>query len=150
MSRKHLVTALLPLVLLGACESSPSKEDIGMATGAVLGGVLGHQIGHGGGNTIATVGGAALGAFLGSRIGRGMDREDQSKAAAALEHSPDDRSTSWRNPNTGQIYSVTPTRTYESESGPCREFTTTTEIDGREEVVHGTACRQPDGSWRAS
>ena len=95
MSRKYLVTALLALLFLGACESNPSKEDIGMATGAVLGGVLGHQIGSGSGNTIATIGGAALGAFLGSRIGRSMDRDDQRKTAAALESSPDKRATTW-------------------------------------------------------
>ena len=120
-----------------------------MVTGAVVGGVLGHQIGHGSGNTVATIGGAALGAFLGSRIGRSTDREDQRKAAHAHEVAPDNRSTAWRNPNTGQIYSVTPTRTYGSVSSPCRDFTTTTELEG-EEVVHGTACRQSDGSWKTS
>ncbi|HEX5769261.1 MAG TPA: RT0821/Lpp0805 family surface protein [Burkholderiales bacterium] len=150
MSCKHLVTALLALVFLGACESNPSKEDIGMATGAVLGGVIGHQFGSGSGNTIATIGGAALGAFVGSRIGRSMDRDDQRKTAAALESSPDNRATTWKNPNTGQNYTVTPTRTYEGASGPCREFKSTTVIDAREEVVHGTACRQPDGSWKAA
>jgi hypothetical protein len=30
-----------------------------------------------------------------SRIGRSMDRDDERKAAAALERSPDDRATSW-------------------------------------------------------
>jgi surface antigen len=150
MSRSYFITALLALAFLGACESNPSKEDIGMITGAVLGGVLGHQVGNGSGRTAATIGGAALGAFLGSRIGRSMDREDQRKAAHALEVAPDGRSTAWRNPNTGQIYSVTPTRTYGSASSPCRDFTTTTEIESREEVVHGMACRQPDGSWKVS
>jgi surface antigen len=148
--RKHFLALLAALPLLGACESNPSKQDIGMATGAILGGVLGHQVGHGAGRTVATIGGAALGAFLGSNIGRKMDRDDQNKAFQALERSPDGRSTSWRNPNNDQIYSVTPTRTYEGGSGPCRDFTTVTEIDGREETVHGTACRQPDGTWRAA
>lgn len=150
MKRKHLVATLLALPFLGACETPPSKENIGMATGAVLGGVLGHQVGSGSGRTIATVGGAALGAFLGNRIGRNMDHNDQRKTAEALERSPNDRSTTWRNPDTGQIYSITPTRTYASSSGPCRDFTTVTEIDGREEVVHGTACRQLDGTWKAA
>ena len=150
MSRHCLVSTLLALAFLGACDSNPSKEDMGMVTGAVLGGVLGHQVGHGSGNAIATIGGAALGGYLGSRVGRNMDRDDQRNAAAALERSPDDRSTAWRNPNNGRIYSVTPTRTYQGAPGPCRDFTTTTEIGGREEVVHGTACRQPDGSWKTS
>ena len=150
MIRKHFLALLAALPLLGACETNPSKQDIGMATGAILGGVLGNQVGHGAGRTVATIGGAALGAFLGSNIGKKMDHEDQLKASRALERSPDGRSSSWRNPNNGQIYSVTPTRTYDGPSGPCREFTTVTEIDDREEVVHGTACRQPDGSWRAA
>jgi surface antigen len=151
MSRKYLVTALLLVFFLGACESSPpSKEDIGMVSGAILGGVLGHQVGNGSGKTVATIGGAALGAFIGSGIGRNMDRDDQRKVTQTLETSPDNRAITWRNPNTGQSYSVTPTRTYESASGPCRDFNTTAMIDGREEVVQGTACRQPDGSWKAA
>ena len=151
MMRKYLTAALLVLPLLAACESySPSKQDIGMAAGAVVGGVLGHQIGHGSGQTVATIGGAALGAFFGSHVGRKMDREDQLKTSAALESSPDGRSSTWRNPNNRQIYSVKPTRTYDGPTGPCRDFTAVTEVNGREEVVEGTACRQPDGRWRAS
>jgi surface antigen len=150
MSRTGLVAALLAVALAGGCETNPSKQDIGMVTGAVVGGVLGHQVGGGTGKTVATIGGAALGGFLGSRIGKSMDRDDQRKAAQALEVAPDNRPTAWRNPNTGQSYSVTPTRTFDGAQGPCRNFTTTTEFDGREEVVHGTACRQPDGSWRTS
>jgi outer membrane lipoprotein SlyB len=77
MMRKYLTAALLVLPLLAACESySPSKQDVGMAAGAVVGGVLGHQVGNGTGQTVATIGGAALGAFLGSRVGARMDRSD--------------------------------------------------------------------------
>jgi surface antigen len=148
MSSKYLIAATLAALFVSACESNPSKEDVGMVSGAVLGGVIGHQIGHGAGNAIATVGGAALGGYVGSRIGRNMDREDQKKTAQALENSPDQRTSSWRNPNTGQAYSVTPKRTYDGADGPCRDFETTTEIEGRKETVHGTACRQADGSWK--
>jgi len=48
--------------------------------------------------------------------------------------------------------------TYDYEGGPysdsgsdnrpyCREFQTTVVIDGRPQSAHGTACRQPDGTW---
>ena len=121
-----------------------------MVSGAVIGGVIGHQIGGGTGTTIATIGGAALGGYVGSRIGKKMDQDDERKATQALESTPDQHASSWRNPNTGQTYSVTPKRTYESADGPCRDFETTTEIDGKKETVHGTACRQPDGSWKTS
>ena len=30
----------------------------------------------------------------------------------------------------------------------CREYRTVATIDGRSERLYGTACRQPDGSWR--
>jgi surface antigen len=150
MRHKPVVASLVALAVLAACESSPSKEDVGMATGAIVGGVLGHQVGHGSGQTVATIGGAALGAFLGSHVGRNMDRSDELKTSQALEASRDGRATTWRNPESGQQYSVTPTRTYESPSGPCRDFTTVTRIDGHDEVVHGTACRQPDGTWKAA
>jgi surface antigen len=149
MCTTRVLAASLVLALLAACESQPSKEDIGMATGAVLGGVLGHQIGGGSGKTVATIGGAALGAFVGSRVGRNMDRIDQARTTHALDQSADGESTAWRNDETGMRYSVTPTRTYEGNSGgPCRDFTTVAQIDGRDEVVHGTACKQPDGTWR--
>ena len=154
MNRKHLLAALIAALfapsLLSACDTPPSKQDIGMATGAIVGGVIGHQIGGGSGQTVATIGGAALGGFVGSSIGRNMDRNDQVKTAEALERSRDGQSTTWRNADNGQQYSVTPTKTYQGASGHCRDFTTRTEIDGRQEVVQGTACRQADGTWKAS
>jgi surface antigen len=150
MRTTKVVAATLVLALLAACESpQPSKEDIGMAAGAVLGGVIGHQFGKGSGQTVATIGGAALGAFVGSRVGRNMDRGDQARTTHALDKSSDGESTAWRNDETGTRYSVTPTRTYQGNSGGwCRDFTTVAQIDGRDEVVHGTACRQPDGTWK--
>ena len=120
-----------------------------MVSGAILGGVIGHQIGGGSGNTIATIGGAALGGFVGGRIGRKMDRDDARKTAQALETTPDGRASSWVNPNTGQSHAVTPKRTYPGADGPCREFDTTSEIDGQKETVRGTACRPADGRWKA-
>jgi len=150
MPRKHLAVPITLLVLAGCGSNPPSKENVGMVSGAVIGGVLGNQVGHGAGRAIATIGGAALGGFVGNRIGRNMDEEDQRKASQALEASPDNRASTWKNPNTGQSYSVTPKRTYEGASGPCRDFESTTDIDGRKETVHGTACRQEDGTWKAA
>ena len=101
--RKELAVVVIAAAFLSGCESySPSKQDIGMATGAVLGGLLGHQIGGGGGRTIATIGGAAVGAFLGSHVGRRMDRADQLRTAEALETSHTGNATTWRNSNSGQ------------------------------------------------
>jgi len=44
----------------------------------------------------------------------------------------------------------TPRRAWTDASGrPCREYKTTREIGGRATPVYGTACRVPDGQWRA-
>ncbi len=138
----------LTAAVLAACETQPTKEQVGAVTGAVVGGVLGAQVGEGRGRTAAIIAGTLAGAYLGSRIGKSMDEKDRKKVAQSLETAPTGSTTSWRNPDTGSTYTVTPTRTYTAAPGPCRDFTTRAVIDGREEVVNGTACRQPDGSWK--
>lgn len=144
---KGSLIALLAAGLV-ACETQPTNQQVGAVTGGVLGGLLGAQVGQGSGRTAATILGALGGAFLGSRVGQSMDQKDRKNTAQALETAPTGSPTSWRNPDTGATYTVTPTRTYASASEPCRDFTTKALINGREEVVHGTACRQPDGTWK--
>ena len=82
-------------------------------------------------------------------VGRTMDQVDRQKAHRTLEGNPTGQSTTWRNPDSGNEYEVTPTRTYEESGRPCRDYTTEAWIDGRRETVRGTACREPDGTWRA-
>ncbi len=135
-------------LLLGGCQTT--KEQQGQVIGAIAGGVLGSQIGGGSGKTAATIAGTLLGGFIGGNIGRQMDDGDRYRAGEALERTPTYESSSWQNPDTGNRYSVTPTRTYRDGTRPCREYTTEAWIDGRKETIYGTACRQPDGSWQAS
>ena len=116
--------------------------------GAILGGVLGSQVGKGDGRTAAIILGTMVGAMIGGNVGKSMDETDQLKTADSLETVRTGEPTSWNNPDTGNEYTVTPTRTYEQSSGPCREYTIDAKIDGKNEKVHGTACRQPDGSWQ--
>jgi surface antigen len=148
-------TALLAFataaLLLAGCETPPGheKEQAGTVVGAVVGGVIGSQFGHGGERTAATIIGAIAGGAIGSAVGRDMDRADRMRTAQVLESSPTGAPTSWRNPDTGHAYTVVPTRTWQSAEGPCREYTVDSVVGGRAEKVYGTACRQPDGSWRA-
>lgn len=135
------------LVLAGCQEVR--NEHVGMGVGGALGGLLGAQVGSGTGQLAATAAGALLGAYLGGNVGRSMDEVDRIKAHRTLEGTPTGQSTAWRNPDTGHRYEVTPTRTYEESGRPCRDYTTEAWIDGRRETVRGTACREPDGTWRA-
>lgn len=142
-----VVSAVLVCASLTGCAAGP-KEEVGMVIGGVLGGVLGHQIGGGRGQTAATILGAIAGGAIGASIGRSMDDLDRMKMAATLETTRTGVATTWRNPDTGYDYRMTPTRTYETAEGPCREYTMDATIGGRTEQVYGIACRQADGSWR--
>ena len=62
---------------------------------------------------------------------------------------PVGQTITWNNPNSGNSGSVTPVREGKAASGEyCREFQQTVTIGGKSENAYGTACRQPDGSWK--
>ena len=66
----------------------------------------------------------------------------------ALEYARSNEATTWRNPDSGGFETVTPYKTYQTDSGRyCREFVKTVTIGGEQHQAYGTACRQPDGSW---
>jgi len=140
------------LLAVSGCASNQgqvSQEQAGMVIGGVLGGLLGNQVkGDGAGRTAAVIAGTLAGAAIGGAIGRSMDETDRLKTAASLESVRTGVPSTWRNPDSGNEYTVVPTRTYETSVGPCREYTIDALVDGRKEKVHGTACRQPDGTWR--
>jgi surface antigen len=133
---------------LAACQSPPTQRDTGMVIGGILGGVIGHEVGGGSGRTAATIIGTLVGATIGGAVGRSMDEQDRLKTAHTLESVRTGVSSQWVNPDTGSRYAVTPTRTIEGQTGPCREYTVDAVIGGRPEKVTGTACRMADGSWR--
>ena len=149
-----LLLAGLVAVSLSACADVQNrpKQSAGTLVGAGLGALAGSQIGSGSGQLAATAIGTLLGAWAGSEVGKSLDRADRLAAAqatqSALEFTPSGAATAWRNPDTGHAGSVTPVRTYESGGRNCRDFDQTLMVDGRAEIVRGTACRQPDGTWR--
>ena len=118
-------------------------------TGSVLGGLTGSAIVRGRGKVPAILVGGVLGAIIGGSIGDSMDKADHIHAHNALETARSGQQVTWTNPDTGADYTITPTRTYQRESGQyCRDFKSWGWIDGYEEELHGTACRAGDGSWR--
>jgi len=145
-TRIAFITSMV--VLLSACSTAPTKQDQGVIIGAIAGGLLGNQVGGGSGRVLATIVGTVAGAAIGGSIGRGMDETDRMNTSIALENVRTGVPSSWSNPDTGYEYVVTPTNTYESESGPCREYTMDATIGGETEQIYGIACRQADGSWQ--
>ena len=138
---------------LGACQTTMgNKQEAGMLTGAIVGGVVGNQLGNGSGKDVATGLGVIVGAMVGGGIGESLDRIDRQYMAEAnqraLETSKTNSGVNWVNPDSGNSGTITPTRTYESASGVCREFTQSVMVGGRSQQAYGTACRQSDGSWK--
>lgn len=148
------IPVLVVALALAACESTGGqKQTAGTVLGGIGGGLAGATIGKGTGNKVAIVAGTILGAIVGSEVGKSLDRADQAHANRtthqSLENEPTGKPSRWVNPDSGHSGTVTPTRTFKSAGGQdCREFEQTVTIDGRTEVAYGTACRQPDGSWK--
>jgi surface antigen len=148
--RGAIVGAILLAFSLMGCETAGPKTAIGGLGGAAAGGLLGAALG-GGSTGIAA--GTILGGLIGGAIGNRMDAADQQRANAAasqaLESVPSGQSVAWRNPDSGNNGVVTPVRTYQTSTGQyCREYNQTITIGGEKHQSFGTACREPDGSWR--
>lgn len=125
-----------------------THEQQGEILGGVLGGVIGSQIGEGSGQTVAIIVGTMAGSMIGRHIGETMDQNDRMYAGRTLNDARTGETTQWVNPDNGNVYAVTPTRTFETASGPCREFTLDATVGGVPgQEVYGTACRQADGTW---
>jgi len=144
--------AMLLLVPLTGCQtmSDNPKTTIGGLGGAATGGLIAAAAGGGGAGIAAgVIGGALLGGLIGNMLDQ-RDKDMQAKAASqALEKAPSGQSVAWQNPDSGHAGTLTPTRTYQTAQGSyCREYQQTVTIDGKKENSYGTACRQPDGSWK--
>ena len=68
MNAKLLISAaVVGLMTLAGCSTSPTNAQIGTGACAVIGGVAGNAVF---GSTLGTVGGAAAGAVIGNEIGK--------------------------------------------------------------------------------
>lgn len=153
MKRLAVLLLLAFFVLAGCAPNMGPKETGGTLLGAGTGALLGSAVGHGHGRLVAVAVGTLAGALIGQSIGQSLDQADrlamQQNAQYALENTRTDQPTTWQNPDTGHSGTFIPTRTYQTAEGQyCREYTQTVRIAGEEQQAYGTACRQPDGTWK--
>lgn len=148
---KKMFTSILVVFLclsLVGCDNM-SKQDIGTVTGAVAGGLIGSRFGGGSGQILAIGAGTVAGALIGSAIGKNMDETDKLKMTKTFETNAVGQPAYWKNTRTGNSYTVVPVKNVAYKGNPyCREYQSTATIGGKKEQVYGTACRQPDGSWK--
>ena len=173
LSKFALVGALIGSLGLAACEnpnggysnggyssggnpngasSWGTKQTVGTGLGAVGGGLLGSQIGGGNGRLVAVGLGAVLGGLLGNEVGASLDSADRAEMARAGDRAysaPLGQGIAWNNPQSGNSGLIIPTRDGRDGSGAyCREFNQKVTVGGQTQSAYGTACQQPDGSWK--
>lgn len=154
MTSRTAISAILALSLLTGCASSGgggiTKEQGGTVLGALGGAAAGAALS--GGNWWAIGGGALVGGLVGNRIGNYLDERDQQQAYStanyALDNNQDGQAATWSNPQNGTGGYTTPTETYQTASGTCRTYQTGVTANGESQSGTGTACRQPDGTWK--
>ena len=95
-------------------------------------------------------GGMIIGGLLGAATWAGPWTNGSVENGSALENVRTSEPTSWVNPDSRNQYTVTSTRTYDVSTGPGHEYTVRSVVAGKPETVYGTACRQADGSWKAT
>ena len=151
---KIIPAAGLCVLLLAGCadmQNNP-KQTLGTIGGAGIGALIGSQFGGGKGQLAMVAIGALGGAWAGSEIGKSLDKADklyeERNTQNSLEFSNLSQTSTWRNPDSGNSGTFTPTRTYQTAAGVyCRDYETTIYVDGSDETAVGRACRQPDGAW---
>lgn len=152
------IISVLLLIFFGAnlvsCSSNHTgdgiaKQDVGVIAGGIVGGLVGSRFGGGSGQVAAAAAGTLAGAFIGGAIGRNMDETDRLKMSQGLENNAIGRPAYWQNSKTGASYTVTPTKNISLNNNPyCREYRSVVNIGDKQQQLYGTACRQPDGSWK--
>jgi surface antigen len=144
------LVAAASLFLACATVQDNPKSTAGAMGGAAAGGLIGAAAG---GGTTGIIGGVLLGGLLGGAVGNALDQRDKElamkQAQLSLENSRTGQTSTWQNPDTGASGTFTPTNTYQTETGQyCREYQQEITVGGEKYPSYGTACRQPDGTWK--
>ena len=152
---RTIAVAMLVVMLSSCAQTGQGIADNPKATmGGMLGAAGGGLIGAAaGGGAVGIIGGVLLGGLLGGAVGNALDQRDKEMAArnaqTTFEHAKTGQASTWQNPDSGNSGTITPTKTYQNASGQyCREYQQTIKVGGESHQGYGTACRQPDGSWK--
>ena len=141
--------AMLPALIV-ACGSNNRQ---GSLVGSFAGSIGGAQTGRGPSRVVTIPGGAVIGGIGSNEVGRQMSDRERGIAAnaeyRALEYGRSGAPTAWDYPATSHRGSIVPGRPYQKGSQYCRTYTHTINRSASPETVKGTACREPNGTWRS-
>ena len=177
LTRKISTLALAGLIATASLPAfAGTNEFLGLVGGAVGGGFIGNTIGKGSGRTVATATGAVLGGLVGQSVGSSLDRANRyDRGYGYYDRTGYYGRGGYYESSTVYVERPQPVyyvpsyeqrvRTYEVVPAPasytivdnslsapsqpyCREFNQNVTVGGRTQPSYGTACQQPDGSWK--
>lgn len=149
LGKKIILMVFLVILTLAQTACGP-KQTTGGAIGAGTGAVVGAAVFHDDPLFGALFGGL-LGGFIGSGIGASLDEQDrrymQETTIIALQNN---QAYEWHNEQNGHRGGIYPASTHydHKKRQYCREFTQKIMVADQTEEGFGTACLQPDGSWK--
>lgn len=149
MNLKKFITPLIILSITTACQQSPSSILFSKPnTDTTSASKIDSQ-----NNKITSLtAGTLLGTKLSNAVGASLDKADmdyyQQTSQSALENSPIGKTQSWSNPDNGHSGTITPTKTFSADGTYCHEYKQTIIVGGKQNTAYGTACRQPDSTWK--
>jgi len=128
------------------------ESALGTGIGAALGGLLGSQVGRGSGQLLSTGIGITVGGIIGNNVGHQLEED---RRPSYRGYGPNyDQSTVFYYPTyqytPNYVAPPAPPPTYidQNEGTYCRPYSQEIRIDGKIMESYGTACLQPDGTWR--
>ena len=170
---KKAIPALIAALSVSACAADPYGAQYGYpygggmgsgamapAVGAVGGGAVSglacSTLGKGNGKTAITaacaLAGGLAGLFAGQAYSQSKANQSQMLAAQAQRQAMQmpGAPIPWMNQQNGQEGVVQMSKQYvDNQTGAyCREFQHAVKVNGRIQKAYGTACQQPDGSWK--
>ena len=141
-----IIAVAVSAVLLLGCGS-----DSGQSSGIIVGSIAGKGGSKARGSPPART---VIGGIGGNAIGQRLDATDRQKAASAeyraLEYGQSGKAIAWKSTKTPTSGTIVPGKPYKQGSVFCRTYTHTLHLGGPPETLHGTACRQADGTWRTA
>jgi len=141
MVLKQLFCALAAIALLAGCASKdPVGDNGGMLGLAPV-------------SSLSSGAASVLGNLTGNPAAKDLDERDKALSAEAiasvLQTGEAGKPSDWRNPQSGHFGQITPGPVYSVNDYACRDYVHRLTIGDRVETLRASACRQPDGTWRA-
>ena len=140
--KKFAITLLL-LCFVTAGFGCANKAQQGATVGGLAGATIGALTFKD--KLLGAAVGAGVGVLMGYIVGNEWDKSDEKKVQATLEHNKSGQASTWKNPDTGQSYTATPSHPYMAENKVYRDVVIKDEKSG--ESVMAKAWRDDNGVW---